>query len=203
MTKIFERLKQFVCAVIPFLAIFAQRFADNLLKLSGSVREELGERRWVHLKNRRHRLPWCVAREWRMPRHHFVKDYAEIPDIGAFINLPAARLLRRHIANGSQYRPEIGLNECHRSCPVRRSLGEGGFGKLCNPKVEHFHVSVPPEHDVLRLDVAMDNAGFVSGGERIRHLDRHVNGVAQLHWSAHQTLTQRLAFDHFTGYIMS
>ena len=37
-TKIFERLKQLVCAAISFLAIFAQRFADNLLKLSGRVR---------------------------------------------------------------------------------------------------------------------------------------------------------------------
>ena len=32
-TKVFERVKQFVCAVIPFLAIFAQRFTDDLLKL--------------------------------------------------------------------------------------------------------------------------------------------------------------------------
>ena len=55
------------------------------------------------------------------------------------------------------------------------------FGKLCNPKVEHFHVSVRPEHDVLRLDVAMDNARFVRSGERTRHLDRDVNSFTQLH----------------------
>ena len=36
-TKIFQRLKQLVCALIPFLALFAQRFADNLLKLGRSV----------------------------------------------------------------------------------------------------------------------------------------------------------------------
>src|SRR6266581_895089 len=130
-----------------------------------------------------------------MASYHFIKHHAETPNVSGWINLCAARLLRRHITDGPQYRTQICLSECRRSCPVRRSLCEGGFGKLCNPKVEHFHVSVPPEQDVLRLDVAMDNAGFVSGGERIRHLDRHVNGVAQLHWSAHQTLTQRLAFD--------
>src|SRR4029077_8090198 len=215
-TKIFERLKQLVCAVIPFLAIFAQRFADNLLKLSGSVLDVTRERRRFLFKNPRHRLSWCVAREWRMPRYHFVKDYAEIPEVGALINLPAARLFRRHIANGSQYRPQIGLSECHRSCPVRRShwhaegrlgdrrrLGEGGFGKLCNPKVEHFHVSVPPEHDVLRLDVAMDNPSFMGGSERACHLDGDVNSFTDLHSPAHQTLPQCLAFDQFAGYVMS
>src|SRR5438477_5365991 len=199
-TKIFERLEQLVCAVIPFLAIFAQRFADNLLKLRGSMREVTRERRWLLLKNRRHRLSWCVAGEWRMPRYHFVKDDAETPDVGTFINLRAARLLRRHVMNGSQYRPQIGLSECHRSCPVRRSLGEGGFGKLCNPKVEHFHVSVRPEHDVVGLDVAMNNSCVVRGGERTGHLDRDINSFTQLHWSARQTLTQRLAFDQFARY---
>ena len=49
----------------------------------------------------------------------------------------------------------------------------------------------------------MDNAGFVGGGERARHLDRDVNSFTQLHSPAHQTLTQRLAFDQFTGYVMS
>ena len=58
--------------------------------------------------------------------------------------------------------------------------GTSCFGKLCNPKVEHFHVSVRPEHDVLRLDVAMDNSRFVSGGERTCHLDRDVNSFTQL-----------------------
>ena len=36
-----------------------------------------------------------------------------------------------------------------------------------------------------------------------RHLDRDVNSFPQLHSPAHQTLTQCLAFDQFTGYVMS
>src|SRR6266550_212340 len=148
-----------------------------------------------------------------MPRYHFVKDYAETPDIGALINRRAARLFRRHVTNGSQYRPQIGLSECHRSCLVRRSpwhaealrrrLGEGGFRQLRNPEVEHFHIPVRPEHDVLRLDVTMDDSRLMRGSERTRHLDRDVNGFTDLHPPAHQTLTQRLALDQFTGNVMS
>src|SRR5206468_386271 len=114
MTKTFERLQQLVCAVISLPAIFPQRFADDLLKLSGRVREIFRERQRLRLKNRRHHLLWCVASEWRTARYHFVKDYAETPDIGAFINLRAVRLLGRHVTNGSHDRPQIGLNQRQR-----------------------------------------------------------------------------------------
>src|SRR5437899_507135 len=36
-----------------------------------------------------------------MPRYHFVEDYPETPDIGPFIDRRAARLVRRHVRNGS------------------------------------------------------------------------------------------------------
>ena len=90
----FEHLQQLVCAVVPFRAIFAQRLADNPLKLRQSLLVITRERRWLHLKNRRHHFSWCVAGEWRMPRYHFVKDYAQTPDIRGFINRHAARLFR-------------------------------------------------------------------------------------------------------------
>ena len=48
-TETLERLQQFVCALIPFLPIFAQRFADNLLKLRWNVRDITRQRRWFRL----------------------------------------------------------------------------------------------------------------------------------------------------------
>src|SRR5207244_5488489 len=96
-----ERLKQLVCAVIPFFTIFAQRFADDLLKLSRSVCDVTRERRRLFLQNRRHHLCWCVSSEWRLPGYHFVKHHAKTPDIGTLINVLSARLLGRHVTNGS------------------------------------------------------------------------------------------------------
>src|SRR5439155_16560604 len=138
-----------------------------------------------------------------MAGYHFVKNHTETPDIGTFINWRAVRLLGRHITNGSEYGPKIRRSKCHRSCPVRRSrplrrsgcegwIGEDGFGKLRDPKVEHFYVAVRTQHDVLRFDVAMDNSRVVSGGERTRHLDDDIDSFTQLHRSTSQAITQRL-----------
>src|SRR6266576_1048646 len=189
-------------AVIAFLAILTQRLADDLLKLSGSVCDVMRERRWLFLKNRRHHLSWCVAGEWRMTCCHFIKHRAETPDISGCINLRAAGLLGRHVTNGSEYGSEIRLYEQQRFIS-RHVYRHFLFGKLRNPKVEHFYVSVRPEHDVLRLDVAMDNSRLMGGGEGTCHLDREVNSFTQLNSRAHHTLAQRLAFDQFTGYVIS
>src|SRR5262249_234520 len=95
-----------------------------------------------------------------------------------------------------------GLNQEQRFVP-RYRYRYFLLGKLGNPKVEHFHVSVRPEHDVLRFNIAMDNSRLMCGGERTRHLDGDINSFTQLHSSAHQTLTQRLAFDQFAGYVIN
>ena len=78
-------------------------------------------------------------------------------------------------------------------------IGGGGFGELCNSEVEHFHISVGPEHDVLRFDVAMDNSGFMGGRQRTGHLNRYIDGLAHLHVFTLETLTHCLAFDQFAG----
>src|SRR5262249_11817928 len=128
--------------------------------------------------------------EWRMARCHFIKHHAETPNVGAFINpdTVGTRLFGRHVTNCSQYRPQVGLSERHRFCLVLRRpesfrgcegwFGEGGFGNLCNAKIEHLHVAVRSEHDVLRLDVAMDNTSVMGGNKRTGHLDGDVNSLA-------------------------
>ena len=49
----------------------------------------------------------------------------------------------------------------------------------------------------------MDNAGFVSGNKRTRYLDRDLYTFTQLHRFARQAFAQCLAFDQFTGDVMS
>src|SRR6476620_6245380 len=198
-TKAFEGLKQLTGIVITLFAICAQRLTDDLLKLSGGVRKITSQRRRVFLKDGRRHLYRRVASERRMPGYHFVENHTETPNISAFINRRAARLLRRHVTGSSQYRSTAGVSEGGRFRPVRRNpwhaealrrrLSEGGFGKFRNPKVENLCVSVRSKHDVFRLDIAVDNAGFVRREECTRHLDGDIDNLTELDRSAPQTLT--------------
>ena len=42
--------------------------------------------------------------------------------------------------------------------------------ELRDSEVENLHVAVVADHDVLWLDVSMDDAGFMRNGERARRL---------------------------------
>jgi hypothetical protein len=52
-----------------------------------------------------------------------------------------------------------------------------GLDQLGQPEVEHFDVAVPPDHDVLRLDVAVNYARCVGGLERGGDLDDDLQGL--------------------------
>src|SRR5262245_35046457 len=138
-----------------------------------------------------------------MPGYHFVQDDAQAPDIRALIDRRAARLLGRHVPSSSQYRAQVGFSECYRSYPFRRSLCEGGLGDLCNPKIEHFYIPVRPQHDVLWLDVAMNNPRFVRGSERARDLRRDVHCLVRRNWTFRYPLAQGGAFDELGGDVVS
>src|ERR1051325_11140025 len=69
----------------------------------------------------------------------------------------------------------------HKQRGDRRMFGRMTFGELGEPKVKHLHVAVMPDHYVFRLDVAMDDAGFVCGGKGVGNFNRNIQRVAELH----------------------
>ena len=71
-----------------------------------------------------------------------------------------------------------------------------GLDELGESKVEHFHVPVGAQHDVLGLDVAVEDVRLVSGGERARDADRDVDDLADAERLAGvEAVAQRLPFD--------
>ena len=69
--------------------------------------------------------------------------------------------------------------------------------QLRQAEVQHFNQAVMPQHDVFRLDVAVNDSGLVGAGERARNLDGHVERPMQFELITRQTPPQRLAFDVF------
>jgi hypothetical protein len=129
------------------------------------------------------------ATNGRRPGSHFVENDTQREDVCSRAGLGPAGLLRRHIGR------------CAENGAWRRVLPESSraFGRLMvddprEPEIEHLHVAVAPDHDVLGLDVPMDDAGRVSGGQRARHLPSDIHR-RRLRLRGLDESTQRLAVD--------
>src|SRR5436190_19691910 len=68
------------------------------------------------------------------------------------------------------------------------------LGEFSNPEVEHLRVAVRTQHDVLRFDVAMHDAGLVRGSQRGGHLDCDFQCIVQIHPPTHQRRAQCYTF---------
>src|ERR1044071_10177990 len=81
----------------------------------------------------------------------------------------------------------------------QRTGGVAAAGERGHAEVEHFHAVVAAQHDVLRLDVAVDDPRLVRGDERARYAGRNRDRVRGRQRPAREALAQRLAFDVLAG----
>jgi hypothetical protein len=74
------------------------------------------------------------------------------------------------------------------------------LGQFGQPEVEHLGIAVRPQHDVFRLDVAVNDTCRMSGFERARHLDGQLDYSVQRQFRRADVMAQSAAFDKFRGY---
>ena len=88
----------------------------------------------------------------------------------------AARLLRGHVGGCPEDDALLGAH-----LGLGRSRGVGRCGKdpcgLGQPEVQHLYVAVGAKHQVLRLDVAMDDSRRVGRRQRARDLGPDFDGA--------------------------
>ena len=165
----------------------APQFRGDRVARTGGVRRLLVE-------DRRHGFRGRLALESPPPGHHLVQHAAEREEVATGVNRLAAHLFRCHVAGRAQDRAGV-----RRGRDVRP-----GFiplvGKPRDPgqaEVEDFHPAVGRQEEVLRLDVAVDDALGVGGGEPFR--DRRADGdrLPPRQRPPGQTLAERLAFQQF------
>ena len=92
-----------------------------------------------------------LARVGDDPGQRLVEDAAERVDVGGRPDRPAPPLLRRHVLGGADHRGAAG------GAALAERLGEAEVGE---------EGAVAFDQDVVRLDVAVDDAGGVGGVER-------------------------------------
>jgi hypothetical protein len=131
-----------------------------------------------------------------LARQNFVQRDPECEEVASLIDRLALDLLRRHVGNGSEDRAAIGrgrrearINPTRRRQPARKA------------EVEHLDVAIGPHHDVVRLQVAVDDAAPMGRGERRQDLTRDAKAARQ--WQrALQALPQRRAGDQLHDQIV-
>ena len=92
---------------------------------------------------------------------HFVEDNARRVNVGARVGPFPLGLFRGDIVDRTQ------RLLCQRL---------GGVFQTGDAKVRHFDAAVPQHHDILRLDVPMDNPLAVRVGQPAHDLDDEVQG---------------------------
>ena len=94
-----------------------------------------------------------------------VQQYAEREHVGFWSDRFAARLFGSHISHGAEHAAWLGHGS-GRPCSDRLGLNAG------QPEIEQFDVAVRPQHDVVRLDVPVDDLRGMRNRQRFRDLPR-------------------------------
>ena len=99
-------------------------------------------------------------------RRQLVEHHTEREHVAGAGHRVATGLLWRHVARRAEHHGWIGGIGAGRGRP-----GDGGRRRQPGePEIEDLHVAVLAQHDVLGLDVAMDDAGGVGHRQRARQL---------------------------------
>ncbi len=131
---------------------------------------------------------------------HLVEHTAKAPDIGPSVDFKSARLFGRHVLRCAQHHADFGFEEVlsgRHGIGLGRSLAlRSQFGQT---EIEDFNDAVMTQHDVVWLDVAMDDPDGVSGAKCAGDLDADVERVARFEGAHSDSVAQRVTVDEFGG----
>ena len=164
------------------LAVAHERPVHDVFQLRrdvGPQRSDGRRRRRQHRVDERQRVR---ALERRPTGQHLVRDDAERPEIRPCVHRFAGGLFGRHVAG-----------RAHRAAGARELRRRLAHLDLREPEVEDFHLSRRRQHQVRRLEIAVDDAGGVCGVERVGHLRDDAGDLGHRQRPAGEASRQRFA----------
>jgi len=138
---------------------------DEVLEGGGSLRGVAIECGRILAQDRGHRLGRRGPRERAPARRHLIQHAPEREDVGALVRGLAGHLLRAHVAHRAHHRARI--RHAEQRPPVGCLVAGIRCGLSREAEVEDLHASVCGDEDVLRLDVAMNDAPVMGSGETV------------------------------------
>src|SRR5262249_1459507 len=149
----------------------------------------------VFLQDGVHHLDGRIAAKGAPSGEHFVKDHPEREDVRAVIRLLSAHLLRRHVTDCPHYDARIGDPFLRGRVLVYAAvLLRVEFGKT---EIQDLHPPIVRDEQVLRLQVTMDDAFGVSGGQPLGDLPSAIHRLSWSDRALFYQLAQLFAFEQF------
>jgi hypothetical protein len=147
----------------------------------------------IALEDAREHLGRGLSLERAPPREHLVEHARKRPHVGAMVHGLTAGLLGTHVRGGTQYPSGKGVGErrVHVSPPAvaADSLGDS--------EVQHLDHAGRRDLDVRGLQVAVDHACLVRGGDRPADLPGGDECIGERHRARLEPLCQCRALDQF------
>ncbi|OQC35807.1 MAG: hypothetical protein BWX64_02308 [Acidobacteria bacterium ADurb.Bin051] len=152
---------------ISGLAILGEGAREDRMQPARRSLPELHPR--LGVEDRDDSLGDAFAGEGRTARQGLAEHRSEREDVRARVHDLAAELLRRHVAEGPHDPARPGQGDGRLLLRVALSARE----QAGDAEVEQLGEAVGREHDVLRLDVAVQDAGGVRVHQRFEQTARH------------------------------
>ena len=190
-SQVLERDRQVGHRLPAPLGVLAQATHYGPFELGRDLTDETAGRLGFLREDRRHRRRPGLPHESPPARHHLVQDRAEREDVGPRIDPLALGLLRRHVGRRPDDHARLGAQgRCHRGPGVAAGRR---LHQLRQAKVEHLHQALPGDHDVGRLEIAVDDARGMRGAECLADLHGVFQGVGERQPAVLDQLRETLA----------
>ena len=184
---------QLVHQLIPVVGRLGEHLRDDVLEQRRHVRARAAERgRRVVQDLRGGFQPRGRAKRVRAG-HGFVEHHAQREDVRPAVDLVPPHLFRRHVGQRAQDGAALG------QIRTGLRLGIPSVHTLGQPEVEHLHMPACREHDVRRLQVAMDDLGGLRRFEGLADLHRDPEDLPQRHRLGGQPVLEGPAADILHG----
>ena len=177
----------------PFRRVLLETPADDALDFGWNRCVGPLHRWWIGVEQRTDGVSAGLTVKGAATRQHFVEHRTEREDVGAVVDRLAAHLLGRHVAD----RPKHGSGRRlrHRHGDGQRAAGIRVRIDVREAEIQNLDPAVSGRDDVLGLEIAMDDAALVGGGDRGGHLARIVDGFPHRQRAVAEPITQRYAVD--------
>ena len=172
--------------------VLLQAMAGDTLQAGRNRAAGSAELQRLVLENGVHQLHGGISGERVLAGEHLVQDDAEGEDVGAMVGGLAADLLGGHVAGRAENDSRLGVGE--NGVPG----GDGRNGdELGQAEIQDLDMAVAGQEDVRGLEVAMDHALVVGGGQAAGDLNGVVDGLPGSQRAGVEPLAQRFALEQF------